>query len=375
MKFFSTYSENIYKELACLKKELNKKIETTGKSDNNFKKVNTFGKRPIVCWTYQCNTLCPGCYAQRVKYDFSEQVMSTHEFGRILDLFQQTIFNFRGVTLLGGEPTLPKNFSDLLHELEKRKLFASIYTNGIKIRNNTDNVFDKIIKSPSIDQIVIHFQISHIRDSVYLQRMKDLKKNKKVVIARYDFPWVTRKREIDIILKKIALLKIPLSWSFTHPYDLIDNTKSCDYTRQSEFEILSDKIHYFFEKAFKLGVELKMGIPVPLCVFKKGDIEEYQKRWELKFDCIGVGDVHPDGRMCQCTVAPQISTIKKIKTPKQLATVIHFFQKHHRELREKFTSFPQCLGCKVSNPKRYASCSGGCTAYRLYGDRYSVKRN
>lgn len=371
MKAFSVHLKDITKELVLMKKELNQRLEVIDESDGNFERVETFDKRPIICWTYECNLLCSGCYAQKFKQDFSGQIMAADEFGKILDLFQRTLIKFEGVMLLGGEPTLPTTFSDLLFELEKRGLFASIYTNGVRIRNNTNRVFDRIIESPSIDQINIHFQTSYLKDNLYLERIKELKKSGKAVIARYDFHKMPEERDIDIILEKVVLLKLPLSWSFTHPYDLPRGMEKCDYIKPNKFGALLAKLHYFFEKASELGVELRMGIPVPLCIFRKEDLEKYQNKWELKFDCIGVGDVHPNGQMCQCTVVPQITTLRKIKTPKQLATVIRFFQENHKKLRENYTSFPWCnTGCRLSNPERYALCSGGCTAYRLYGDHH-----
>lgn len=367
MEVSSVYRGNISPELASMKEELNNRLDAIGKDDGSFERVDTLGKRPIVCWTYRCNASCPECYAQKLKQDFSSQTMPAGEFGRILDLFQKALVKFEGVTLLGGEPTLPGTFSDLLHELEERGLLASIYTNGVRMRDNADGVFDRIVGSPSVDQVTMHFQMSHINDRLYLQRMEELGGCGKSVIARYNFNSMPGGEEIDMILDRVAALGLPLSWSFSHPIESINGASGCSYIRPEQFGPLSEVLHHFIEKAHELGVELRMGVPVPLCTFKKEDLAEYQRRWKLKYNCIGVGDVHPNGLMSQCTIVPQISTLKAIKTPAQLATTIRFFQEQHKKLRDRFTSFPRCNpGCRISNPERYRLCSGGCTAYRLY---------
>lgn len=186
MKDSSEYLGNIHAKLASMSSELNGQLGAIDKSDGSFEKIDTYGKRPIICWTYQCDVSCPGCYAQTLKQNFSGQVMPAGEFGRVLDLYQQTLIHFDGVTLLGGEPTTPNTFSDLLQELEKRKLSAAIYTNGMNLRDNTD-IFGRIIGSSSIDQVTMHFQASHLKDPTYLRRIEQLSKGGKMVTARYDF--------------------------------------------------------------------------------------------------------------------------------------------------------------------------------------------
>ena len=76
--------------------------------------------------TDQCNLRCKGCFyidklgKNRISFDKYQQII--HQY--------KTQVN--KITLLGGEPTLHKNFYDMLAFNKKQKLQTTVYTNGTK---------------------------------------------------------------------------------------------------------------------------------------------------------------------------------------------------------------------------------------------------
>lgn len=85
-------------------------------------------KKPIVVPSYTCNKNCSYCY---VGTD-TKTVMGLKQFETLLDWFKEILTTFKGITILGGEPTIVPNFDDYLTALGERGLIADIYTNGKK---------------------------------------------------------------------------------------------------------------------------------------------------------------------------------------------------------------------------------------------------
>ncbi len=91
--------------------------------------------------TYRCNLACPYCYvgAERKKDE-----LSTDEWKKIIK--QIPFYSF--VTLVGGEPLIRKDFSEILYAVSK-KTFGKVntVTNGVLM---TDDVIEDFIKSNMI---------------------------------------------------------------------------------------------------------------------------------------------------------------------------------------------------------------------------------
>lgn len=65
----------------------------------------------ISVWTQGCSIRCPGCHNSSI-WDFNGgQEWSTEEFNALRQLLKRTYIT--RLSILGGEPLLPQNFSDL----------------------------------------------------------------------------------------------------------------------------------------------------------------------------------------------------------------------------------------------------------------------
>lgn len=82
--------------------------------------------------TYRCNSNCIFCAANHPLYK-DEREMDANEFDETLQ--QQNVGSRDRVIINGGEPTVHREFWDILDAVHKRGAKIDLFTNGIKLKN------------------------------------------------------------------------------------------------------------------------------------------------------------------------------------------------------------------------------------------------
>jgi MoaA/NifB/PqqE/SkfB family radical SAM enzyme len=91
--------------------------------------------------THLCNLNCPYCYVAKDKKDRIKKELTTNDW---LNIIKQIPF-YSFVTLVGGEPLIRDDFSEILFATAKKTLGkVSVVTNGILLN---DKIAEDLIKS------------------------------------------------------------------------------------------------------------------------------------------------------------------------------------------------------------------------------------
>lgn len=109
-----------------------------------YKEVPTIPLNTLqVFITDRCNLRCDGCF---YAHNLGRDEMSLGEYKQHVNNYLGTIDR---VTLLGGEPTLHKNLSDMLRFNLENKVKSTIYTNGKRLKD-LENIGAEILDNTSI---------------------------------------------------------------------------------------------------------------------------------------------------------------------------------------------------------------------------------
>lgn len=103
--------------------------------------------------TYKCNLHCEHCINGALLDDNSNDI-SCLEFERIIDDIQNNI-KINSIHLLGGEPTVRKDFLEVCKVLENRQIFFGFNTNSLLL---TDDLIRNLLSLKYLRNIVISLE-------------------------------------------------------------------------------------------------------------------------------------------------------------------------------------------------------------------------
>lgn len=118
--------------------------------------------------TYKCNLKCPYCFANEFVNKINEEI-SFENFLKVLEFIKRTPKEKIG--LIGGEPTLHKQFGDFLNVINKDKSINSVilYTNGIYADNYVNE-----LKNKKFDILINCNSPANLGNSVYLKLKENI---------------------------------------------------------------------------------------------------------------------------------------------------------------------------------------------------------
>ena len=206
--------------------------------------------------TYRCNLRCPYCY---VGNDRNKEELTTEEWFKIID--QIPWYSF--VTLVGGEPLIRKDFTDILMKTA-RKTFGklNVVSNGILI---TDEIIDAFIKSRmmllsvSLDGYGKNHDINRNQDGIFEKIINNFEKmNSRPKRPMIDIKTIVLENNLDDLVKLYKLctdMKFNfLSISFLRNNNLKQNSVLFDsfvpeFTQNYPIQKYFDMEH--FEEVYK----------------------------------------------------------------------------------------------------------------------------
>lgn len=198
--------------------------------------------------TRKCNLDCKYCYVK----DNSKKELSTEEVKKVIDKLYS--LGIRVIAFFGGEPTIRRDFCEILAYAHKKKIFCYFTTNGVLLN---EDYIDRIAKT-GVD--FIELSVDSIFD--FKESKKDYVHNKKVLDLliksknKYGFGLKTHmvltQKNIDTAIKTIELIKsynIPLTIGFIgrNTYNNIPEDESLYFTTRESKNKLSDIIDKIIE--------------------------------------------------------------------------------------------------------------------------------
>lgn len=94
---------------------------------------DTYEKSLLLFITGKCNLNCKNCFSTSTRNSVE---MTLEQIRKILDANKA----FKKIDLMGGEPLLHKDIEQIIEEIRKRNLHPSIYTNGIKLNELSEDI-------------------------------------------------------------------------------------------------------------------------------------------------------------------------------------------------------------------------------------------
>jgi len=312
---------------------------------------------PEIVISYFCNIdSCPYCYAREHARRTSKN-MTVKEFADVVGWFKETVPSLKGITLLGGEPTIIPNLKDYLETAARANVYVNLFSNG-----SFDAGQAKMLcGNNAVNTVYFHFDQLHFERipshvDFFKRNIGELKNAGKDVRLRANFHGTGF--DVELPLKIASEYSIPIAWSITSPCKSMK-----EYARRKDFSLVENRLARFFSEARNSGLKLQLVRPVPICAFSEEVFEEFREFAQLDRKCNVSTYVHPNRVVQFCSVMDNTRT-GPVNSAEELKKAILKFQKLEIVLRGK-PSFDACNSCK----KFKTICQGGCLAYKVFGDR------
>jgi len=314
---------------------------------------------PTFAITYDCNMYryCQYCYAK----DFSlnnpgRNNMSIEDFRKIVKLFIN--YGVKEIVLVGGEPTVHKDFYLFLDYIKESGLKARMFTNGFYSKEKSDI----ICSNRRLKVLFFHYD-DHYFDSrgkkfeyIYMNNLAQAKASGKDIYLRcnFDLPDFQFKKLVSLASR----LDTKIAYSFTTPAP-----GDVPYTKLTQYARYLPQYRKFTETAKKRGLRLFLARPLPLCMFRdQKDINFFKKYADLHSTCVAIKDltINPDTSMqlCLVTFALQKGPIGGMR---ELLSKMDYFKKLEKRLH-RFPPTRECSECKYF----WRQCQGGCFSFHIY---------
>jgi uncharacterized radical SAM superfamily Fe-S cluster-containing enzyme len=202
----------------------------------------------IVDITSKCNLNCPLCF----KKNYPEEDVSS-----ILSKIKKATkkIRFSTIFLFGGEPTIREDLFYIIKELKKMNLDVSLFTNGIKLK---DEEYVKKLKTIGLDAVTL--SLDSLDDNVYKKlrgtkllkiKLLALRNLKKFKIPTSLFVVVTNLNTTDDV---VGIINLKLKFNNLHTIYLSTITKEGTYPKDI-LPISSSKRINIITRQFKIKKE------------------------------------------------------------------------------------------------------------------------
>jgi radical SAM protein with 4Fe4S-binding SPASM domain len=322
-----------------------------------------------------CNLRCNWCYAKKTGYNLSDD-MKFETAKTIIDIFHD--LKIKSIVLIGGEPTLYKNFFDVIDYCHKNEINVSIVTNALQCEN--DHFIDDL-KKHNIKHLSVSFK-GESKEAFFKTTNVDafdrvVNAIKKCINNNIDIS-VSMVLALDSmknisdgvkLLKEIGVQRFNFSFCYNFNY----NGDSPEYQKPKDLLDEFYKIYDDLDKLLNHRFSLSNGIP--LCLWNVDVLEKLIKRKQISTTCQLLKRIgllfSTDGSLIPCNAMYKLTFGKLGIDFNNAKELIDFFKTEEvQAMYKKLCGLPskECLECKWM---KY--CGGGCVCNWTNYDFNSVK--
>lgn len=300
--------------------------------------------------TDKCQRSCPYCFAK--DYKGSGQEFTLEGFKKAVDFIST---EFKGVNILGGEPTLHKDFVEMLNYLILNDFLIQVFTNGMTSKKVLERI-KKLLGSSVLREDQLSFSVNINEEKYRSEGEFELQKNFFNVFGNITYLSFTIQDAntdltfLDDIIKFYGLyptirlgLALPI-FNSNNKYLPIDEYR----------EVAKNIIHLANHSP---GTTITFDCGFPLCMFELSEIKELNQNPENSFDfiCSAVIDIYPD-----------LTAINCFPLHKVYKTHIDYFN-NISELRQHFRKIlmvpygimkEKCVNCMFFRKICFGGCKG-----------------
>jgi uncharacterized Fe-S cluster-containing radical SAM superfamily protein len=313
--------------------------------------------------TTRCNRRCPYCFAQdEIAYPSQDEspkkkprFISKENFSIALDYARKE--KQPSIGILGGEPSLHPQFTDLLIEAWQRGQHTKVFTNGLWQEEQIRFMEALAPKYRALVNLVVnvnepeHTPAKHqAAQNELLSRLHEITSISFNIFHKDFDPLFI----VDLISKH--QLKPTIRLGIAEPLADLDNA----HVDISEYSLLAPTLLALADRCDQNDIRLGFDCGFTLCMFTPEEIGRlFLAGARFKASCGPAIDIGTDLTTWSCFPLSTFSEGKKLTEFECLKDVAAYFRKQLQPLFEA-GALPECVECRH---RRRKQCSGGCAAH------------
>ncbi len=311
-----------------------------------------------------CNRKCRFCFAKmRLAGKQATPFMSRKMINDVMDMLQKE--DGRQLRLLGGEPTLHPEFSEIVDAAIERGLDVLVFSNGMMPEKSI-----AAIERHPVEKISILCNISPQADdhpSLIKRREEALKRLGCRMVPGVTISNIEEEIDIGQYLESIEKfgMKKQIRVGIAQPIVGKDN----EHIHPKDYPKIGGIIVKMARQCIEKEVLLGFDCGMTPCMFS-GD------QWEVvmtctsgyRSQCAPIIDLGPDGNLWHCFPLSEVFN-EKLSSFSKRTEIVELYEKRMKPFHQ-FGCSPACVRCKF---KRRGLCRGGCLAHAIQGANYSGK--
>lgn len=300
-----------------------------------------------------CNLQCPYCFANKFITEEEKQLITMEQLENILNFLSRSKLN--RVALIGGEPTIHPQFSQILERVikftQERKIRCTVFSNGIKLGEYA-RLF---LKSGCLINLNHPEIIGEAKWNELERSLKKLKACGSMQNMNFGINLYPDMIDYDYIFDLAKSYgKDSIRCSYVAPTCEYQNVDKKQYYTEAK-----DLFIPFVNKAKSLGIRVRLDCNnIPMCYFTPEELAEINDNIEgWKTFCNPVVDISPDMKGTACFGAYNLVDLNQFNN---LEEAERYFMLKEMYPRAQNNTSGGCISCdKFKN----LSCQGGCLAF------------
>jgi hypothetical protein len=311
-----------------------------------------------------CNQNCPYCFTVDYlnKSGTQRDFLSVDDFENNLSFLERS--DIDEVRLLGGEPTLHPQFTELIKRARKTGKRIMIFSNGL-IPEDALSCLESLPVTECT--VLVNVNAPDIAgESIHARRYVTIRRLGERTLLGFNI--YQTNFQLDFLLPIIteAGCRPAIRLGIAHPCLSVDN----QYIHPNQYVAIGKKIVHYARVAAKVGVALEFDCGFVRCMFSDADLEILKAAGaNVGWRCNPILDVSIEGQVIHCYPLSSLGGLPL--TPEANAPALrHAFVSRTRLYRQAGI-FRECSTCPF---KVVGECPGGCLAVTIRRFRHTPFR-
>lgn len=311
---------------------------------------------PNIAITNYCNLTCSYCFANQFKEQQNKHNITFDELNQILNfLSHSNIFNQR-IGIIGGEPTLHPELSNILNILinfcEKQKIpYPILFTNGIELSKYL-KFFSKIYALININEPSTLTQQQQQQIQYNLSILNQLNLLNHITLGINLYPNI---KDIEYIFKLAQQYNLSeIRCSYTAPNCQIMKNDKNNYYLEGKFIFLK-----FITLAQQYNIKVNLDCnKIPLCYFNTNEQNIIlQQCNNLMYYCKPTIDILPNFTAISCFGLYNPIDLSIFNNLEEVEHYMYFQEIYPKTIKNSL------IQCKTCSKFQNFSCQGGCLSF------------